>query len=99
MSSSSTPVTRHYEIISNDDIASIARDITNAIPKIVFLVHDPSCTVFLCSKGDVDCGKLVKENASIYSGKGGGNKNLARAIFPKDEYIPTFIDLIEKHLR
>lgn len=99
MSSSSTPVTRHYEIISNDDIAAIARDITNEIPKIAFLVHDPSCTVFLCSKGDIDCGKLVKDNASIYNGKGGGNKNLARAIFPKDEYISTFIDLIEKHLR
>ena len=52
-----------------------------------------------CSKGDIDCGKLVKDNASIYNGKGGGNKTLARAIFPKDEYISTFIDLIEKHLR
>ena len=99
MASSTTPVIRHYEIISNDDLAAIARDITDSIPKIAFLVHDPSCTVFLCSKGDIDCGKLVKENASIYNGKGGGNKNLARAIFSKEEYIPTFIDLIEKHLR
>ncbi len=99
MAASSTPVVRHYDIISNDDLAAIARDITDSIPKIAFLVHDPSLTVFLCSKGDIDCGKLVKDNASIYNGKGGGNKNLARAIFAKDEYIPTFIDLIEKHLR
>lgn len=99
MSASASPVVRHYEIISNDDLAAIARDITDSIPKITFLIHDPSLTVFLCSKGDIDCGKLVKENASIYGGKGGGNKNLARAIFSKEEYIPTFIDLIEKHLR
>lgn len=99
MNSSSSPVIRHYDILSNDDLAAIARDITESIPKIAFLVHNPTYTVFLCSKGDIDCGKLVKENASIYNGKGGGNKNLARAIFTKDEYISTFIDLIEKHLR
>lgn len=99
MNSSPAPVTRSYDILTTDDISAIARDITDFIPKIAFLVHKPSNTVFLCSKGNVDCGKLVKENASIYNGKGGGNKNLARAIFAKEEYIPTFIDLIEKHLR
>jgi len=88
-----------YRGLGSIDIAAIARDITDSIPKIAFLVHDPSLTVFLCSNGNVDCGKLVKENASIYNGKGGGNKSLARAIFAKEEYIPTFIDLIEKHLR
>lgn len=99
MLASTEPVIRHYDILSTDDLAAIARDITDSIPKIAFLVHDPSMTVFLVSKGDIDCGKLVKENASIYNGKGGGNKNLARAIFAKEEYISTFIDLIEKHLR
>jgi hypothetical protein len=41
----------------------------------------------------------VKENAGIYNGKGGGNDIQARAIFTKMEYVETFIDLIEKHLR
>lgn len=99
MKTTSVPVVREYDILTNDDLSSIARDIGEHITKIAFLVHKPSCTVFLCSNGKIDCGKLVKENASIYNGKGGGNKNMARAIFPKDEYIPTFIDLIEKHLR
>lgn len=97
-SSQNTPV-REYELLSLDDLASMARELSEFIPKILFLVHKPSKTVFLCSDGKVDCGKLVKENADIYGGKGGGNKNLARAIFSKDEYIPVFIDLIEKHLR
>ena len=94
MASSTTPVIRHYEIISNDDLAAIARDITDSIPKIAFLVHDPSCTVFLCSKGDIDCGKLVKENADIYRGKGGGNKNNARAIFPNKDMLDTYLQLL-----
>lgn len=94
----SLPV-REYELLTADDLAAIAREVTEFIPKILFLVHKPSLTVFLCSDGHIDCGKLVKDNASIYGGKGGGNKTLARAIFSKGEYISVFIDLIEKHLR
>lgn len=93
---------KEYNLLSPDDLSSIAREISESIPKIVFLVHNPTNTVFLCaskSKDTPDCGKLVKENASIYGGKGGGNKTMARAIFPKSEYIPVFIDLISKHLK
>ena len=101
MTSSKEPVIRSYRLLSPDDISSIAREISGSISKILFLIHEPTMTVFLCSgeKTPVDCGTLVKENAAIYGGKGGGNKTLARAIFSKDEYVHTFIDLIEKHLR
>lgn len=100
IATSQSPVVREYEIISPDDISAIARELGDAAGKILFLIHKPTLTVFLCSDGkQSDCGKLVKENASIYGGKGGGNKTFARAIFSKEEYIPTFIDLIEKHLR
>ena len=81
------------------DLAAICREISPSVKKAAFLVHEPDKTVFICSDGTVDCGLLVRENASIYGGKGGGNKTLARAIFAKDEYIETFMDLIEKHLR
>lgn len=92
---------RKYDAVSIDDLLHLSRDITEAIKDMAFLVHEPSNTVLLLSNGSkkYDCGKLVKENASIYNGKGGGNKNSARAIFPKAEYIDTFIDLLEKHLR
>ena len=101
MTSSKEPVIRSYRLLSPDDISSIAREISGSISKILFLIHEPTMTVFLCSgeKTPVDCGTLVKEYAAIYGGKGGGNKTLARAIFSKDEYVHTFIDLIEKHLR
>ena len=90
---------RRYHILSLDDLTVLAREVSPHAKKIAFLVHEPSYTVFLVSDGSVDCGKLVKDNAQIYGGKGGGNKTTARAIFTKDEYVDTFIDLIEKHLR
>ena len=90
---------RRYHILSLDDLTVLAREVSPHAKKIVFLVHEPSYTVFLASDGSVDCGKLVKDNAQIYGGKGGGNKTTARAIFTKEEYVDTFIDLIEKHLR
>lgn len=91
---------RKYSLLTLDDLVSLSREIGPAVKKIYFLVHEPSHTVLLVSDGKkTDCGKLVKENASIYNGKGGGNQTMARAIFTKDEYVDTFIDLIEKHLR
>lgn len=90
---------RIYSLLSLDDLVSLSREISPEVKKIYFLVHEPTHTVLLVSDGKTDCGKLVKENASIYNGKGGGNKTMARAIFAKGEYVDTFIDLIEKHLR
>ena len=91
---------RKYSLLTLDDLVSLSREIGPAVKKIYFLVHEPSHTVLLVSDGKkTDCGKLVKENASIYNGKGGGNQTMARAIFTKEEYVDTFIDLIEKHLR
>lgn len=89
---------RKYDKLSINDILEIGKGIAGSIPTIAFLVHQPSNTVLLFTDKH-DAGKLVKENADIYGGKGGGNKNSARAIFAKAEYIDTFIDLIEKHLR
>lgn len=90
---------RRYSILTLDDLVTLSREISPAIKKIYFLVHEPTHTVLLVSDGNTDCGRLVKENASIYNGKGGGNKTMARAIFTKEEYVNTFMDLIEKHLR
>ena len=88
-----------YEALTVDDLLNLAKELFDFIPKVLFLVHRPSSTVLLCSSGKPDCGKLVKDNAAIYGGKGGGGNTAARAIFTKDEYVDTFIDLIDKHLR
>ena len=92
------PIER-YNILSLDDLTQLGRALSPHVKKLGFLVHEPSTTVLLVSDGKINCGKLVKENASIYNGKGGGNDIQARAIFTKMEYVDTFMDLIEKHLR
>ena len=91
----------NYDVLTIDDLMQVAKDVCPKLPqdRIVFLVHDPSNTILLLSNGSIDCGKLVKENANIYNGKGGGSKEMARAIFDRKDYVETFIDLIEKHLR
>lgn len=62
---------RKYSLLSQEDLTAIARDVSPYIPKLLFLIHEPSNTVFLCSseEGSIDCGRLVRENVSIYGGK------------------------------
>lgn len=93
-------VSKEYDDLSIDDLLNIGRPLTEQIKKLLMIAAPEENTVLLFSDGNtVDCGKLVKENASIYNGKGGGNKQNARAIFPNKEYMETFMDLVEKHLR
>ena len=88
-----------YDDMLIDDLLNIGRPLMDRVNKLLLIADDNSNTLLLFSNGDIDCGKLVKENASIYQGKGGGNKNNARAIFPNKDNMNIFIDLIEKHLR
>jgi len=69
------------------------------LDKPLCLVEERGHIVLLFSSGKTDCGKLVKENASIYGGKGGGSRVSARAIFSDSDSADTYLDLIEKHLR
>lgn len=64
---------------------------------LLYVPAQTSCV--LVSDGTVHCGKLVKEYASFYQGKGGGNDVSARAIFTREEDVKLFADLLSKHLR
>ena len=64
---------------------------------LLYVPAQTSCV--LVSDGTVPCGKLVKEYASFYQGKGGGNDVSARAIFTSDEDARLFADLLSKHLK
>lgn len=101
MSSSNDEEILIYEFgdMKTDDLLNIGRPIMKEIKKLLLIISIQDNTLLLFSDGTVNCGKLVKENVSIYNGKGGGNATSARAIFPKRESLDTFIDLIEKHLR
>lgn len=88
-----------YHRYSADDLQTLGRSLEKQLLGPVALVSERETTAILLSKGNPDCGKLVRSYASMYGGKGGGNPQLARAIFYKQEDLDLFLDLIEKHLR
>lgn len=83
-----------------DEIIGMLRPLSPKIPGLLLIPLPGQATVLLFSDGKtVDCGRLVRETASVYQGKGGGNGIQARAIFPRAEDLPVYMDLLEKHLR
>ena len=88
---------RHYDDFSIDDILSIVKQMTRAsdkLDKLVILVSDKDNTAILASDS-VDCGKLVKEKAPAFSGKGGGKPSMARAMFTSSDDLNRFIDSVK----
>ena len=84
-----------YDDMQIDDLLNIGRPLIDKLTKLLVIVHEESNTALLFSNGTVaDCGKLVKENADIYRGKGGGSKNNARAIFSDKDMLDTYLQLL-----
>ena len=90
---------RTYNKYSADDLQTLARSLGENLPFLIALVSEGENTAILASSGNPSCGALVKDYASIYQGKGGGNPKLARAIFDKRDHLDVYLDLLEKHLR
>ena len=67
--------------------------------RLLMLYSAKDTSYILVSDGTPDCRSLVKEYASFYKGKGGGNAGSARAIFGTAEDADLFADLIRKHLK
>lgn len=85
--------------LSLDDIFNMGKRYMNNSDKLILLYSQKNTSYILVSDGNINCGALVKEYASFYNGKGGGNKTSARAIFTSHEDALMFADLIKKHLR
>ena len=104
-SGSKTPVILYPLLhLSMDDAFTMAKSYMGNIRAgkthpllLLYVPAQTSCV--LVSDGTVHCGKLVKEYASFYQGKGGGNDVSARAIFTSDEDARLFADLLGKHLK
>lgn len=89
---------REFPGLRVDSLLHIGRPFESS-NTLVLLIDGSANTLLLFGGGKADCGKLVKENAGIYNGKGGGRPESSRAMFPNREFLDTFIDLLEKHLR
>lgn len=96
-----TPLYTHfYDDLRADDLMTIGKAFIGNTRHLIALASSAENVIMLFSDGkSFDCGKLIKENAPIYNGKGGGRADNARALFPNREYLETFLDLLEKHLR
>ena len=87
------------ENLSLDDAFDMAKRYMKKAPKLILLYAKQNTSFILVSGGEPKCGQLVREYASFYQGKGGGNDVSARAIFTDEENAMLFADLLEKHLR
>lgn len=87
------------EQLSLDDVFNMAKRYMGSCKGLIMLYSIKDTSYILVSDGSIDCGSLVKEYASFYKGKGGGNKVSARGIFTSKDDAEMFADLIKKHLR
>lgn len=86
------------EHLSLDDAFSMGKHYMGKTDRLIMLYAKKDTSYILVSDGSIKCGALVKEYASFYNGKGGGNDTSARAIFSNADDAALFADLIRKHL-
>ena len=92
-------ISKFYDEFTPEDIMKIGKHILQDIKGLVVAGDLNTNTLILFSDGTNDCGKLVKDNAGVYNGKGGGRKDNARALFPDYDSMMLFTDALEKLLR
>lgn len=91
---------RYYDDLSSNDLILIVKQMDRlekagadgdfSRPALTILVSSGENTAILVSQ-TLDCGKLVKENAPAFSGKGGGKPQMARAMFGSADDLGNFI--------
>lgn len=92
-------IVHRLKVLSMDDAFNMAKQYMGNTDKLIMLYAEEDTSFILASSGTPACGKLVREYASFYNGKGGGNDLSARAIFTSEENAMLFADLIAKHLK
>ena len=93
------PLFKSYSDFTADELQAVAHLLEDDLKGLIALTSEKDNAVLLASGGTPACGALVKENAKIYQGRGGGSPKLARALFSSKADCELFCDLIEKHLR
>ena len=82
-----------------DDLRNLAKHLDFAGCKLAVFCDEHTLTALVYSNGKVDCGKLIKDNAPVFGGKGGGRADNAQAKFDSIENMKLFTDAAEKILR
>ena len=89
---------RRYDDLTVSDLLLIVKQLDKTgsgkdLPELIILISTSENTAILTSKTR-DCGKIVKENAPAFSGKGGGKAQMARVMFDSSDDLDGFIDKI-----
>ena len=91
---------RRYDDLNVSDLLLIVKQLDKLgkgkdgkSPDLIILVSTSENTAILISDTR-DCGKIVKENAPAFSGKGGGKAQMARVMFDSPDDLTGFIDKI-----
>ena len=105
LASCSTNEIRYYDDMSTQDLLLIAKQLdklkktcaadgsTGKAPELIALVSSEENTAILISD-TIDCGKMIKENAPAFSGKGGGKPQMARVMFGSADNLKGFLSKI-----
>lgn len=90
---------REYPYFQVNNLLTITKTLTErlgASKPLIALVSTRENIVILATSGKHDCGKIVKDNAHVWRGKGGGNAAGARVMFPSRDDLDCFITFISQ---
>jgi len=89
-------IIKEYPYFSVNDLLSISKELLKELNHLFVLISPSDKTLILSSSGKDDCGRIVKDNAGVWNGKGGGNTDSARAMFPTMEDLNCFVTFIRQ---
>lgn len=85
------------DLFSTDELLKLGFSVIGQTQgQLLMMLHPEALTCLLFSSGDAKCGKLVKENASRFNGRGGGRDDNARAIFTTAADMRSFASEVER---
>lgn len=90
---------KKYEALSLDQLTNLGKSLEGFIEKLLLLVHLPSNTLLIFSRGlePYNCGSLVKAHSKQFNGKGGGGPSMARVSFQNSEDREGFCQFLINH--
>lgn len=87
---------REYPVLKTDDLLLLGRRLLSIQSHLIALISTGENTVVLINGGHFDCGRIVKDNAHVWRGKGGGRADNARVMFPSRQDLDCFIEYLKK---
>ncbi len=87
------------DCLSAEALGDMSKHYMGKAPLLIILFSEKDKACILASDGVFcDCGSLVKEYAPKWSGKGGGSRVSARAVFPSEEKALAFSEALKELL-